>query len=209
MTGSQAPIDRSIAPKAPPFISKGGAVLLDRDGVITRQTQFVNAPDDLQLIDGAARAIARLNRAGWPVAIITNQGGIAMGYLTEAMLHTIHAHLKELLAEGGAHLDAIFYCAHHEHAKLPEYKSDCCCRKPQIGMLEQARETLNIDLSKSVVIGDRTTDIQAGIAAGCATILVETGSAGEDGKTSAIPDATVADLPAAVDLILSVPDSDA
>lgn len=177
--------------------------MLDRDGVISLQTAFVNEPDDLTLIEGAAAAIARLNAAGWPVAIITNQGGIAMGYLTEDMLHLIHDRMEALLAEEGAHVDAIFYCAHHENAKLPEYKTDCHCRKPNTGMLEQARDKLGIDLHKSVVVGDRTTDILAGIRAGCSTILVETGSAGKDREIVADPNAVVADLSAAVDLILS------
>jgi len=176
---------------------------LDRDGVISRQTAFVNEPADLILIDGAAAAVAQLNAAGWPVGIITNQGGIAMGYLTEEMLHTIHERLAQLLSEEGAHVDAIFYCAHHEHAKLPQYKTECQCRKPNIGMLEQARDKLGIDLTKSVVVGDRTTDILAGIRAGCSTILVETGSAGKDREIVAEPNAVVEDISAAVDLILS------
>ena len=100
-------------------------------------------------------------------------------------------------------MDAIFYCAHHEHATLPQYKANCQCRKPNIGMLEQARDKLGIDLTKSVVVGDRTTDILAGIRAGCSTILVETGSAGKDREIVAEPNAVVADISAAVDLILS------
>jgi len=185
-----------------PFKAKG-AVLLDRDGVISQQTAFVNEPADLKLIDGAAASIARLNRAGWPVVVVTNQGGIAMGYLTEDTLHAIHVKMKALLAEAGAHVDAIYYCAHHEHAKIPEYKADCCCRKPKIGMLEQARDELCIDLAKSIFVGDSTTDILAGQRAGCFTILVETGFGGQDGKAEAEPDATVADLSGAADLILT------
>jgi D-glycero-D-manno-heptose 1,7-bisphosphate phosphatase len=192
-----------------PFVQRGGAVLLDRDGVISRQTAFVNKPDDLTLIEGAAEAIARLNSAGWPVGIITNQGGIAMGYLTEEMLHRIHERLAQLLSAEGAHVDAIFYCAHHEHAKLPQYKTDCQCRKPNTGMLEQARDKLGIDLAKSVVVGDRTTDILAGIRAGCSTILVETGSAGKDREIVAEPNAVAADIVAAVDLILASARSEA
>jgi len=176
---------------------------LDRDGVISQQTAFVNKPDDLKLIDGAAEAIARLNRAEWPVAIITNQGGIGMGYLAEEMLEKIHSKLKQLLAVAGATVDAIYYCPHMATAKLAAYQIDCPCRKPGIGMLEQARDELGIDLAKSVVVGDATTDVLAGIRAGCSTILVETGFAGKDGKTVAEPDVTVADISAAVDLIIS------
>ncbi|MCK5585072.1 D-glycero-beta-D-manno-heptose 1,7-bisphosphate 7-phosphatase [Candidatus Bipolaricaulota bacterium] len=186
-----------------PFVSEGGGVLLDRDGVISQQTAFVNEPDDLKLIEGAAEAIARLNRAGWPVAIITNQGGIAMGYLTEDALHRIHEKLEQLLAVADAHIDAIYYCPHMENAQLVAFRTDCCCRKPGTGMLEKARDQLAIDLTKSVVVGDSTTDILAGIRAGCSTILVETGFGGKDGKAAAEPDAVAADLSEAVDLILS------
>lgn len=178
-------------------------MLLDRDGVISQQSAFVNEPDDLKLIEGAAAAIARLNAAGWPVAIITNQGGIGMGYLAETMLHKIHEKLEQLLANVGAHVDAIYYCPHMADAKLPAYRMDCPCRKPGIGMLERARDDLGIDLASSVVVGDATTDVLAGIRAGCSTILVRTGFGGEDGKTVAEPDAVVADLNAAVDLILN------
>jgi D-glycero-D-manno-heptose 1,7-bisphosphate phosphatase len=203
MHASSAPDREDAARRPPPFVQTGGAVLLDRDGVISEQTAFVNAPDDLKLIPVAADAIARLNRAGWPVAVITNQGGIAMGYLTEKTLGEIHDKLERLLADADAHVDAIFYCAHHEDAKLPEYKTDCHCRKPEIGMLEKARDRLGIDLTRSVVVGDATTDLLAGRRAGCTTILVQTGFGGQDGKAVAEPDAVVVDLAAAVDLILA------
>lgn len=178
------------------------AALLDRDGVIS-ENAFVNVPKDLVLIPGAAQAIARLNRAGIPVAVVTNQGGIAMGHLTEETLSAIHERLASLLAEQGAHVDAIYYCPHMANARLSEYRIDCQCRKPGTGMLDRAREELGIDLRKSVLVGDSTTDILAGIRAGCRTILVETGFGGEDGKTIAEPDAVTADISEAVDLILS------
>ncbi len=190
-----------------PFVQPGGAVLLDRDGVISEQTAFVNRPEDLVLVDGAAEAIARLNRADLPVVVITNQGGIAMGYLTEQDLAGIHEHMERVLARAGAHVDAIYYCPHHPHATLTAYLLDCPCRKPGIGMLEKARAKMGIDLRKSVLVGDATTDVLAGIRAGCSTILVETGFGGKDGKASATPDHVVADLSAAVDLILDELDS--
>lgn len=185
-----------------PFVQPGGAVLLDRDGVISEQTAFVNRPEDLVLVDGAAEAIARLNHADLPVVVITNQGGIAMDYLTEEDLAEIHDHMKRLLADGRAHVDAIYYCPHHPHATVAAYLLDCPCRKPGIGMLERARDELGIDLRKSVLVGDATTDILAGIRAGCSTILAETGFGGKDGKAVAEPDHVAADLGAAVDLIL-------
>ena len=135
--------------------------------------------------------------------MITNQGGIAMGYLTEGDLAEIHERMKDLLAEEGARVDAIFYCPHHDRATEAAYLARCPGRKPGIAMLEEARDELGIDLDKSVVVGDSTTDILAGQRAGCSTILVETGFAGKDGKAEATPEAIVADLSAAVDLILA------
>ena len=178
------------------------AVFLDRDGVISEQTAFVNRPEDLVLVEGAADAIARLNRAGLRVVVVTNQGGIAMGYLTEQDLAAIHEHMERLLGEGGAHVDAIYYCPHHAKATVTAYLLDCSCRKPGIGLLEKARDELGIDLRRSVLVGDATTDVLAGIRAGCRTILVETGFGGKNGKATATPDHVVADLSAAVDLIL-------
>ena len=202
-TKARRPIERKLEPKACSLmVQSGGAVFLDRDGVISKQTAFVNRPEELVLVDGAAEAIARLNRACLPVVVITNQGGIAMGYLTEADLGAIHERMRQLLAEGGAHVDGIYYCPHHTQATVPVYSVDCSCRKPGIGMLEQARDELGIDLRKSVLVGDATTDVLAGVRAGCSTILVETGFGGKNGKAQATPDAVAADLPAALDLIL-------
>jgi D-glycero-D-manno-heptose 1,7-bisphosphate phosphatase len=181
-----------------------GAAFLDRDGVIN-DNLFVNDPKDLVLLPEVGEAIARLNRANVPVVVITNQGGIAMGHLTEEMLEEIHAELASLLAGHGAHVDAIYYCPHHPDATLTAYRRDCPCRKPGIGMLEKARDDLGIDLSSSVLVGDSTSDILAGTRAGCRTILVRTGFAGADGKTSATPDDVVADVSEAVDRILEAP----
>jgi len=186
-----------------PLVSAGGAVFLDRDGVICKQAAFVNRPEDLALIEGTSEAIARLNRAHIPVIVITNQGGIAMGHLTEETLAKIHAKMKFLLAEAGASVDAIYYCPHHPQATVTDYLLDCPCRKPGIGMLEKARDDLGVNLRKSVLVGDATTDILAGVRACCRTILVKTGLGGKDGKAIAEPDFTVPELSAAVVQILA------
>ena len=186
-----------------PLASPGGAVFLDRDGVICEQAGFVNRPEDFVLIDGSAEAIARLNRAHIPVVVITNQGGIAMGHLTEATLAKIHARMELLLAQADAHVGAVYYCPHHPQATVTAYLLDCPCRKPGIGMLEKARDDLGVSLHHSVLVGDATTDILAGIRAGCRTILVKTGLGGKDSKVIAEPEFTVSDLSAAVSLILA------
>jgi len=218
------------------------AVFLDRDGVLNDQTAFVNKPEDFNLLPGAAAAVARLNRAGIPVVVITNQGGVALGYLTEDTLAAIHDRMAALLAAEGAHVEAVFYCPHlppsladrqvppmpaegssalgqadfdprrcntdaaptvpHMPNAIPEYAEDCADRKPGTGMLEKARDDLDLDLRRSVLVGDATTDILAGIRAGCRTILVRTGYAGKDGKAIAEPDRVAADLSEAVSIIL-------
>ena len=177
---------------------------MDRDGVICKQEAFVNRPEDLVLIEGTGEAIVRLNRAHIPVVVITNQGGIAIGHLTEETLANIHARMEFLLAEAGASVDAIYYCPHHPQATVTDYLLDCPCRKPGIGMLEKARDELGVDLHTSVLVGDATTDILAGVRAGCRTILVKTGLGGKDGKAIAEPNFTVLDLSAAASLILAV-----
>ncbi len=184
-------------------VSERVAVFVDRDGVLNDQTAFVNKPDDFRLLPGAAVAIHRLNEAGIPVVVVTNQGGIALGYLTEDGLAAIHEHMAELLAAQGAHVDAVYYCPYYPNGTIPKYAKDSPDRKPGIGMLERGRGELGIDLRKSFLVGDATTDILAGLRAGCTTILVQTGQAGTDGKEVAEPDFTVKDLPAAVDLILT------
>ena len=176
---------------------------MDRDGVICKQAAFVNRPEDLVLIEGAGEAIARLNRAHIPAVVITNQGGIALGHLTEETLTKIHARMKRLLAQAGASVDAIYYCPHHPQATVTGYLLDCPCRKPGIGMLEKACDELGVNLRKSVLVGDATTDILAGARAGCRTILVRTGLGGKDGKVIAAADFAVSDLSAAVSLILA------
>jgi D-glycero-D-manno-heptose 1,7-bisphosphate phosphatase len=166
----------------------------------------VNKPDDFHFLPGAAAAIRRLNEVGIPVVVVTNQGGIALGYLTEEDLAAIHRRMAELLAAEGAHVDRIFYCPYYPNGTVPRYTKDSPDRKPGTGMLERARDELGIDLCKSFLVGDATTDILAGLRAGCTTLLVQTGFAGKDAKAGgnapAEPDHVAADLPAAVDLIL-------
>lgn len=142
------------------------AVLLDRDGTINAKAaegDYVVDPGALELLPGAAAAIKRLNDAGIPVAVVTNQRGIALGRLTEDGLAAVHARLAALLARDGAHVDAIFHCPHDRGA--------CACRKPGTAMLEQARERFGLaSLRDAVVIGDAASDVQAGRAAGARTI---------------------------------------
>jgi len=179
------------------------AVFLDRDGVINNHGDYVNTVEDLHLIDGSAAAIRKLNDAGLPVYVITNQGGIAFGYLTEAALETIHVNMLERLAEAGAHVDGIYSCPYHPKGTVPPFDRESSCRKPGIGMFELARDEHDLDLSTSYYVGDMTSDMLAGQRAGCRTILVATGFGGKDGEYEARPVLRAADLAEAVDIILA------
>jgi histidinol-phosphate phosphatase family protein len=144
-------------------------VFLDRDGVINRKQpegHYVTGPAQLELLPGAAEAIARLNRSGRKVIVVTNQRGIAQGLMSEADLAEIHAHLRAELARSGAHLDAIFHCPHS--------RGECTCRKPATGMIEAAfRQFPGANPHNSILIGDTLSDIQCGRAAGMRTIFIE------------------------------------
>ena len=156
-----------------------GAVFLDRDGTINYEVTYLATVDQLELINGAGQGIHDLNRAGLKTVVITNQSAIARGFLTEETLHNIHDNLHDQLRLHDATLDAIYYCPHHPTAGTPPYRRKCSCRKPNPGMLQQAAEELNIDLTRSYVVGDKVSDLEVGMRAGCKSILVRTGYGSE------------------------------
>ncbi|MET3698279.1 D-glycero-D-manno-heptose 1,7-bisphosphate phosphatase [Bacillus oleivorans] len=148
------------------------AVFLDRDGVInevlTKRVKFVNHPSQLYLLPGVEQAILAFNQAGLKVFVVTNQGGVGLGFMKEATLHQVHERLIEKLAKADAAIDDIAYCPHKPH-------EGCQCRKPEPGMLLNLADKHGIDLSKSYMVGDRDVDIIAGKRAGCTSILVAEG----------------------------------
>jgi mannose-1-phosphate guanylyltransferase / phosphomannomutase len=178
-------------------------VFLDRDGVINEEVDLLCRGDQLSLIDGSAEAIRRLNEADLRVIVVTNQPVVARGLCTEQDVERIHGKLERMLADRGARVDAFYFCPHHENANLPQYRTVCECRKPNIGMLTKAAERFGLDLGRSYMVGDRTVDIQAGANAGCVTILVKTGYGGTDGKCPVMPMFTCVNLAAAADIILA------
>jgi D-glycero-D-manno-heptose 1,7-bisphosphate phosphatase len=151
------------------------AVFLDRDGTINQEVGYIRDLDNLALIPGAAEAIRQLNQMGIPVVVVTNQSGVARGYYPESWMAQLHGRLKTLLAAEDAQLDGVYYCPHLPDGEVPEYSFDCDCRKPEPGMLEQAAKDLNLDLSRSFMIGDKATDIDVGLRVGCKTILLRSG----------------------------------
>ncbi|MCU0704236.1 MAG: HAD family hydrolase [Fimbriiglobus sp.] len=152
------------------------AVFLDRDGVLIVEAEYLADPAGVQLIPGAAAAVRRLNDAGRPVVVVTNQSGVARGYFPESRVVEIHHRISELLlAEAGARIDRFDYSPFHPTEGVGEYRRDSDCRKPKPGMLLRSAATLGLDLAASWMVGDRWSDLEAGATAGCQTILVRTG----------------------------------
>jgi len=156
------------------------AIFLDRDGVVNEMIYYpehgiLDSPftaAQFRLLPHVAEAIKKFRDGGFKVVIISNQPGIAKGYYSETTFEEIRDKMHADLEREGAILDGEFYCLHHPWAKVARLKAECECRKPKPGLLYQAAETLNIDLSHSWMVGDGLTDIETGKRAGCRTILI-------------------------------------
>ena len=158
------------------FSTMRKACFFDRDGVIIEEADYISDPALVRLCPFAADAIRAMHDAGRLVIVVSNQSGIARGYFTEADLRAVEARMNELLAEAGVKIDAAYYCFHHKKGIVPEYAGDCDCRKPKPGMLLRAAKDLGIDLAASFMIGDKESDLEAGLNAGCRGVaLVRTG----------------------------------
>jgi D-glycero-D-manno-heptose 1,7-bisphosphate phosphatase len=179
---------------------------LDRDGTINEEVVYLRTPEQLRLIAGVGPAIRSLNQHGLLTCVISNQSGVARGFLSESDLTPIHAKLEDDLRRSDARIDRIYYCPHHPTEGRPPYDIECACRKPAPGMLLQGARELGIDLRKSFVVGDRIVDVQAGKAVGAATILVLTGYGAttleECRREHVEPDYTVPSIVEAIDCIL-------
>ena len=151
------------------------AVFLDRDGTLTRESDWVLRPDDLELLPGAARAVRRLNEAGVLAVLVTNQSAVARGLLDEPGLAAVHARLDRELERAGARLDGRYHCPHHAQEGVGALRVECECRKPAPGLLLRAARELAIDLARSWIVGDAARDLEAGLRAGVAGVLVATG----------------------------------
>ncbi len=186
------------------------AVFLDRDGVINEEVSFLRHISNLAFIPGSIEALARLS-SEFPadrckLIIVTNQSMIARGMTTEDAFQRLSDKYMEAVhtASGGAaRIDDTLYCPHHPTEGVGPYRVACDCRKPATGMFTEARNRHGITLGESYMIGDRATDILAGQAAGCFSIMVRTGYGGDDGSgTAAEPDAWCDDLAGAAELII-------
>lgn len=143
------------------------AAFLDRDGVINIDHAYVHKREDFEWVDGALEAARQLVQAGFMLVVVTNQSGIGRGYYTEEDFAGLTAWMKDEFSRAGAPLSGVYFCPHHPEKANPPYRSRCHCRKPEPGMLLDAARDLEIDLSASIMFGDKPGDMTAGRRAGC------------------------------------------
>jgi len=158
-----------------PVTALAPAVFLDRDGNLNEDVGYLSALSELTLYPWAIDAVRLLNRAGYLVVVVTNQGGIGRKMIRPEFVPELHAEIDRRLALGSARVDAWYYCPHHPEALVEDLRSACRCRKPETGMVDDAARDLGIDLTRSWVIGDKWADVQLGERMGGRSILVRTG----------------------------------
>jgi D-glycero-D-manno-heptose 1,7-bisphosphate phosphatase len=153
------------------------AVLTDRDGTIIEDVPYLSRLSDVRLLPGVSESIRRLNRLGIPVAVVTNQSGVARGLFSESFVRETHSYIGNLLAKEGAHIEAFFYCPHLPEAAILEYRAACQCRKPEPGLLLEAMERLGASAPLSAMVGDMLRDMIAAQKSGVRGYLIHS----EDG----------------------------
>jgi D-glycero-D-manno-heptose 1,7-bisphosphate phosphatase len=173
------------------------AAFLDRDGTIIRDTEYLRDPDQVELLPGAAQAIRRLNDAGIPVIVVTNQSGIARGLLTEQDYERVRMRVDKLIAAEGARIDASYHCPHH-----PDFSGACDCRKPSTKLYSDAARDHGLDPAASWFVGDRLRDVSPGDHFGGRTVLLLVDSTPDADRVASAGRVTAASLFEAVDLIL-------
>lgn len=158
---------------------KHRALFLDRDGVINIDHGYVHRREDFHFIHGIFELILEANRLGYLVVVVTNQAGIGRGYYTEDDFHALTNWMREVFDQRGAHIDAVYFCPDHPEHGIGKYRRESSFRKPNPGMMIQASQDLDIDLSKSLMVGDKVSDMQAARAAGIPLCI----SIGQDGHS--------------------------
>lgn len=172
-------------------------VLLDRDGTIIDDRGYLADPDGVVLLPGAIAGLRKLTRAGYRLALLTNQSGIGRGMFGLESMHRVHERLASLLAQRDICLDGIFFCPH-----TPEER--CDCRKPMPGLLRQAERALGVRPERSCIVGDKEIDVDLGRSVGARALLVRTGCGrDEETRVAGKADAVVDDLVAAADWIVA------
>ena len=147
------------------------AVFFDRDGVINADHGYVGDPSRFALLPAAAAGVRAVNAAGWLAFLVTNQSGVARGYYTEADVAALHRHMAGLLEREGARFDDIRHCPHLPDAPVAAFRRDCDCRKPRPGMILDLMARWRVDPARSVMVGDKASDVAAAAAAGIRGVL--------------------------------------
>ena len=154
---------------------KKPAVFLDRDGTINEQMGYINHLSRFRVLPRVGDAIRLLNENGFLAIVLSNQSGVARGYFPIELVYDVHARLSQYLEERGARMDGIFFCPHYPNGSVAEYAQVCDCRKPKTGLIDQALNNFDIDISRSYMIGDRWTDLEFAERCNLTGILVKTG----------------------------------
>ncbi len=177
-----APISVNIKKQIPAM-----AIILDRDGVINEEVEYLHEPEKFKFIKNALEGIRKMQTLGFKIVVATTQAGIALGYFTEEDFYKVNKVMLKGFKDNEIIVSKVYFCPH-------SVSDNCNCRKPKIGLIERAKEDLNLDLKKSWLIGDKTADILAGKKAGCKTILLKTGHRGNDKEFDVKPDYIANDL---------------
>ncbi len=178
------------------------AIFLDRDDTLIEDLGYINHPDQVKLLDGVDKSLIELKAMGYKLIVVSNQSGVARGIVSEEVLGEIHDRLKQLLAEKGAPLDRIYYCPYHPDGVIEKYRKESDWRKPKPGMLLAAAKEMDIDLTQSWMIGNSVRDVEAGLQAGCKTILTNDVSHSEQHKLGEPnPDYRAVNIKEAVNII--------
>lgn len=142
------------------------AVFFDRDGVLNEDDGYAFEPSKIRWVKGAMEAVRAVNQSGYFAFVVTNQSGVARGFYGEQQVRGLHAWMADQLASVGARIDEFAYCPHHPEGTVAEYRQPCICRKPQPGMINELVKRHSVDIRRSILIGDKQSDIEAAAAAG-------------------------------------------
>ena len=172
-------------PGSPPKVAP--AVFLDRDGTINEEVEYLHEPEKFRFLPNVVEGVKKMQDRGYKIVVITTQAGIGLGYFSKEDFFRVNREMLRGFSEGGVTVSKIYFCPHSK-------SESCKCRKPGIALIERACCDLNLDISRSFIIGDKTSDIEAGKRAGAGTILVRTGFSGKDGEFDVQPDYAAEDL---------------
>jgi D-glycero-D-manno-heptose 1,7-bisphosphate phosphatase len=154
------------------MVSMTPTLFLDRDGIINVDHAYVFRQENFHFVDGIFELVAAAKEAGFLVVVVTNQTGIGRGYYSEADFHQLMDWVRGQFARRGGTIDGVYFCPHHPEYGLGQFRQHCACRKPGPGMFLQAAADLGIDMAASIMVGDKESDMRAGLAAGVGTLVL-------------------------------------